>query len=349
MASMPLAGDPGGGRVRPGRWMARGVIAGSVLAVALTSLAAPGAGVATAAAGQPGPFVTLMFSRTEITAADACRAADTGIARLDTAVAPYLATQGYAGVGTLVTGVTRPATPTCTHSRSTLMASWADASSLATTYGWSFVSHTATYPPSTATLTDAQARAESCGSAETLEQHGLPGARGLIAYPGAQAVPTSIQGGYGALCFAWGRRYLKTGTTSVVAATTPPYWQNTKAMNGGPCNSSGQACYTITATGSKRYDLPSSIVSRVQSLGPGQWLTIQVYVLVAGRSPAYSASRIRWDCTAADPRLHWTNDNERYCYRDWQQIVAAVVARPDIVVTDPLTVGVAFGRPATYP
>ena len=340
-----------GWTMRSGRLARRWAIAGSALVVALGVLAVPGPGSppATAAVGEPGPYVTFLFSRTAMSASDACKVADTDIARLDTVVAPYLAERGYAGVGTLVTGVTKPSTLTCTHGRSTLMASWADAATLAGTYHWSFVSHTATYPASMANLTDAQARAETCGSAETIEQHGLPGARGMIAYPGAQAPPTSVQAGYAALCFAWGRHYLKTGTTAVAAAATPPYWQNTKALNGGPCNQTGQACYTISATGSKRYDLPSTIVARVQTLGPGQWLTVQAYVLVTGRSPAYSTSRIRWDCTAADPRLHWSNDNERYCYTDWQQIVAAVAARPDLLVTDPLTVGVAFGRPATYP
>ena len=47
--------------------------------------------------------------------------------------------------------------------------------------------------------------------------------------------------------------------------------------------------------------------------------------------------------------MHWTNDNERYCYQDWQAVVRAVQAVPGVIVTDPLTVGVAFGRPATYP
>jgi hypothetical protein len=49
------------------------------------------------------------------------------------------------------------------------------------------------------------------------------------------------------------------------------------------------------------------------------------------------------------PELHWTNDVERYCYNDWRQIVKAIEARGNIIVTDPLTVGEAFGRPSTYP
>ena len=52
---------------------------------------------------------------------------------------------------------------------------------------------------------------------------------------------------------------------------------------------------------------------------------------------------------SSEPGLHWTNDDERYCYSDWQQIVSAIAAMPSLTVTDPLTVGVAFGRPASYP
>jgi hypothetical protein len=63
---------------------------------------------------------------------------------------------------------------------------------------------------------------------------------------------------------------------------------------------------------------------------------------------AYTRSDIRWDCTSADPRLRWTTDNERHCYRDWQTVVQAIAALPDVIVTDPLTVGIAFGRPPTY-
>ena len=39
---------------------------------------------------------------------------------------------------------------------------------------------------------------------------------------------------------------------------------------------------------------------------------------------------------------------ERYCYNDFQQVVQAIKVR-GIIVADPLTVGMAFGRPATYP
>ena len=77
-------------------------------------------------------------------------------------------------------------------------------------------------------------------------------------------------------------------------------------------------------------------------------MTIQAYVLVTGTNPLYASSTIRWDCTSSNPALHWSNDNERYCYSDYKRIIAAVAAK-GIPTTDPLSVGVAFGRPVSYP
>jgi hypothetical protein len=95
--------------------------------------------------------------------------------------------------------------------------------------------------------------------------------------------------------------------------------------------------------------LPSTLINTVHQLGPGEWFTLETFILVKGKSPSYLHSKVAWDCTAADPRLHWTNDNERYCYNDWQAVVQALGGVQGITVTDPLTVGVAFGRPSTYP
>jgi len=301
-----------------------------------------------AAAALPGPFATLLFSRTELTAADNCVVNNNGIARLDWVVAPYLRSLGLTGTGTLVTGKTKASTLTCTHVSSSMTASWSKAATLASTYGWRFTSHTATYPSNLAGLTPAQSEAETCGSARTLDSHALPGAHGMISYPGAQGSPTSLQTNYSARCFAWGRTYTSPGITSVSAGTTSPYWQNTVGVNGGACNVSTAACYKIVSTGNPRYQLPSRFIGFLDQTGSGEWFTLQAYILVTGRSPAYATSPIRWDCTSANVRLHWTNDNERYCYQDWQAIVRAMDARPDLTVTDPLTVGVAFGRPAAY-
>ena len=304
-------------------------------------------GVSAAPAGQI--YATLFFSRSEITASDNCQPDNQGIARLDTTVAPFLASVGMSATGSLVTARTNQTTDNCTHGGDSLTASWAQATSLAQTYRWKFVSATATYPGNLSQLTTAQARAETCGSANTLDKHGLPGGHGLIAYPGAQAAPTSIQATDGARCFAWGRLYAKSGTTLASAGTTPPFWQNTRALNGGPCNDPSAACYTIPSTGSQRYAEPSAYIALINALQPGQWFNLQAYILVKGKNPPYTHNGTKWDCSSTNPDLHWTNDVERYCYHDWQQIVNAIKARRDIIVTDPLTVGVAFGRPSSYP
>ena len=296
-----------------------------------------------------GPFVTLLFSRTEMTAADGCVRNDADIAGLGTVVAPYLWSLGMAGTGTLVTGKINGTALTCTHYGDSLMGSWHDASALARGYRWSFVSHTATYPRDVGNLPPRRAYAETCGSAAAIDAHGLPGGHGLIAYPGAQPPPEALQANYGARCFDWGRRYGNSGLTLSVAASAPPYWQYTTAFRGGPCQAAWAPCYRIHAQGSKRYASPASIIARIHSLKPGQWLTLQSYILVTGTSPAYTKNGTRWDCSSPNPALHWTNDVERYCYSDFQRIVKAIAATPDITVTDPLTVGTAFGRVVSRP
>jgi hypothetical protein len=297
------------------------------------------------------PFVTLLFSRSEISAADDCVQDDTNIARLDTTVAPYLHSLGMAGTGTLVTKRTYDTTRHCTHYNDDLTASWADATSLANTYGWSFVSHTATYPTLTQieNFTPAQAKAQTCGSLATIKAHGLPGAAGMIAYPGSYTknpAVVSLQTNYGSTCFDWGRQYnqAKHGLTLQSAATTPPYWQYTTAVVGGPCNDPTQPCYTVHVQNG-RYTLPSAMITRIEALKPGQWFTLQAYLLVTGKNPKYAHDKMRWDCTSSNPALHWTNVTVRYCYSDYQQIIRAIAADPNITVTDPLTVGRAWGRP----
>lgn len=330
-----------GRRIR--RWKAWALVA-----IAVVGFEVPAIVRTQIAQAAVGPFATILFSRTEMTAADNCTANSTNIARLDTVVAPYLAARHLMATGTLETGTITETGLTCTHYYESMMASWSQAEALHKQYGWDFVSHTATYPLDLSVLTAAQSQAETCGSAKTIDAHGLPGGHGMIAYPGAQGSPVALQTNYGAKCFAWGREFGDSGITTSVDAATKPYWQHTAAPNGGPCNVPTAACYTVPAIGSSRYSLPSTAISNAQSLKPGMWLTIQSYILVTGKSPAYTTSPIRWDCTSSNPRLHWSNDNERYCYSDWQKIISAIAAVPGIKVTDPLTVGIAFGRPATY-
>jgi hypothetical protein len=340
---MKAAGPPGI-KHRARRWP---VAAVAVLMLALPAVAAT---AMPAVAGPPGPFVTLLFSRTELTAADNCVANNTNVARLDTTVAPYLASLGMRGTGTIVTSPSRTAAVNagCIHYNSTKSASWSQAAALGSNYGWSFVSHTATYPTGDLSkLSPTRAFNETCGSADAIQAHGLRGAHGLIAYPGTDTGILALQQQYGARCFAWGRKYGNNGLTLQSAATTAPFWQRTMAVDGGSCNDPAAACYN-TPGATSRYHTPASVIAAINALQPGQWMTIQAYVLVTGTNPPYTSSTIRWDCTSSNPALHWSNDNERYCYSDYQRIIVAVAAK-GIPTIDPLSVGVAFGRPASYP
>jgi hypothetical protein len=321
--------------------------AGAVLAGSLAGLAAIG-GQADAAAAGPGPYLTLLFSRTEIAANDTLRPGcvpDTrGIAPLDTMVAPYLARRGMRGTGSLQTGATQQSKQSCLHFWRTTTASWDQATRLQQRYGWQFVSHSATYPASFAGLTMEQKQAETCGSAQTIRDHGLTGAEGLFAWPNNRwnvADQTDIV----STCFAFGRQYGTGGITRVADATTAPYWQHTANIGGGACNDPTQPCAAVQPIGlpNAKYTMPATYIRRLGQLLPGDWLTLQGYILVTGTSPAYTNNPIRWDCTSTDPKLHWTNDIERYCWNDFQAIVKAVPAT--VTVTDPLTVARAFGRP----
>ena len=91
--------------------------------------------------------------------------------------------------------------------------------------------------------------------------------------------------------------------------------------------------------------MPSTVIDEINKLQPGQWYIFQAYILVTGTNPKYSSNMNRWDCTSPNPALHWTNITVRYCYSDWQKIIQAIAADPNITVTDPQTVGEAYGRP----
>ena len=349
-----LVTDSGNNRLRMITGSSSGAAAARPAARARAPPGAPGGRAGPPGSGRAatsGPFVTLLFSRSETAAADNCVPDDSGIAPLDTVVAPYLRSLGLTGTGSLVTGVTQATAPDCTHSGDSLTSSWADAANLATNFGWSFVSHTATYPSQLGKLTPTQSYAETCGSAAALDAHGLPGGARAHRVPrGADSPVRAAEQLRGEL--------LRLGADLQQVGDDPRLGRHHPAVlaadRGGqrrrlPCQDA--PCYNVAAGagGNLRYDEPSTIIAKIQALQPGQWFTLQAYILVTGSSPSYAHNTTHWDCTSPNPALHWTNDNERYCYSDWQQIVSAIAAMPDVTVTDPLTVGVAFGRPATYP
>ena len=93
----------------------------------------------------------------------------------------------------------------------------------------------------------------------------------------------------------------------------------------------------------KAYTLPSTIISKLHSLTNGQWLNLQTYLLVTGKSPAYSTNNTSWDCTNPDPRYHWTNDVERYCWSDMQTVLAAINSDTSAQMNSPANVASLWG------
>ena len=76
--------------------------------------------------------------------------------------------------------------------------------------------------------------------------------------------------------------------------------------------------------------LPTKLTQDLQAAGTDQWVLLSTYKLVTGSK--LSGGR-RWDCTAADPRKHWTTELESYCLVDIQTALASI--RPGSVITDP--------------
>ncbi len=288
-------------------------------------------------------FVELLFSRTEETAADNCVRDDTDIALLDTTVAPYLQSLGFSATGTIETGPTQPSSLFCTHYQSTLATSWDLAQELASTYGWTFVSHSSTYP--TTWPTDpGQQWDQTCGSAQVIDAHGLPGADAMFAWPHSYLNSTVLTQ-FVEPCFGTSRVF-RNAPTDVGTLSTPPYYQYAWQLLGGCLSATTGAnqCGPVVIDGSTlTYQDPQAVIDAIESLPPGRVLTLQVYLLVTGKSPPYTASKDQWDCTSSDPADHWSNDAERYCYSDFQEIMQALYDS-GITITQPLAVDAAFGR-----
>jgi hypothetical protein len=281
-----------------------------------------------------GPFLTLLFSRSEIGTATRCQPDRRGYADLLTVVAPTLAAPRIAGTGTVETGITRNRARACVHYRRTLAASWSDLRQLRERFGWSFVSHGRTWATNLARMTPAQQRSDICGSLIDLERHGFWSGDGLFAFPNNRWSGT-VQRRVVATCFAFGRRY-GGGPTDRRSATASPYWQQTEGVSGGRCNDPRRACSrlrTITT-----YRSPARVRRQLRALQPDQWLTLQSYVLVRGERSG------SWNCRGTDWRRHWTNDPERYCWRDYRAIVDSIPRT--VRVADPKTVARAWGRTA---
>ena len=314
-------------------------VLGAVLALAPVL---PAATTPAHADALPGPFVTLLASRTEQWPAINCQPDSQGGVGLSQVVAPYASGLGISMTGTVNTLATSDAEG-CTHNVAgdgtgeTLTSSWADLATLASQYGWTFVPHEYDGPAALARLSAYQQWKVTCGQAQALTAQGLGPGTGMIAYPGSQKPQNNpaiqaLQANYGQNCFDFARTYNPTGITTQQAAQTPPYWQQTLVLKGGP------------GVGSTAYTDPASVIARIKALQPGQWLTIQFYLIVTGTSPL--GDPITWSCDQLGlPNL--SSDVERYCWSDLKQIIDYLGTDAGVTVTSPLTAGTAFGRSVT--
>jgi len=283
--------------------------------------------VAPSASAAPPPFVTILFSRSQWAIHESCSVLR-GAITLDR-VAADLHNRGGVGTGSVVTSRVLESSMRCTHNA--VYPSWEILERLHADYGWESTSHSATYPNMTL-LGRSEQFAESCDTLPTFVNHGFFRAWGLFSYPNDQR-STDIQSNVVSSCFAYGRRYGR--SPNAFATMAAPWWANVRSVNGGKCNDPAAACYSISTK--YRYQSPFSVADLVD-VSAGQWAVPQFHKLVSG---SRLAGTVRWDCTASDWRLHFTNETELYCWNDYQRVLNAI---PDAaVVTDPATVARAWG------
>jgi hypothetical protein len=313
-------------------------------------------GVRAADATTAAPMVTVTMSRSEISAADhfigrepsgTCVRDDKNIAPLDSQVLPWLAANAPRVhlTGSVETAVTKNSSNWCAHYGETIAPSWAQLESFSTQYGMHFISHSADYPLSwttapkwwTGTLADWQ-KYETCGSRDAITAHGLLGADGQFNWPAQQTDPTVLSD-FVEPCFYFNRTYQGTGINTLASVQAGQYQASTRQLLGGHCNAVGLPCSSVL---SWRYSAPRSIINQINALKPGQDLNLQAYVLVRNTNPTYTTSKDQWDCTNPNPAYHWSNDVERYCWVDFKRIVSFLQNDPNVLVTDPEGVAVAW-------
>jgi Polysaccharide deacetylase len=281
----------------------------------------------TSAHAVPLPFVTILFSRSQWAIHENCNVLRGAITLQQ--IASDLHDRGGIGTGSVVTSWIRESSIHCT--RAALYPSWDMLQQLHRDYGWESTSHSATHPNMTQ-LTRSQQIAQSCGTLPTFVNHGFNRAWGMFSYPNNKR-SSEIQADVVSTCFAFGRKYSPSRNTT--GTMTAPWWAKVKSVNGGKCNDSAAACYSI-AVGS-RYESPYTVANLV-AVSPGQWAVAQFHKLVSG---SRLSGATRWDCSESDWRLHFTSRTELYCWNDYQRILNAIPA--DAIVTDPATVARAWG------
>jgi hypothetical protein len=319
------------------------------------------------------PMVTIVMSRSEISAADqlvagpvsTCFRDDKNIAPMNSMVLPWIAANApkvhlTGSIETKPTdGVTSTTKPYwCTHYGESVAPSWTKLQSWASQYDMHFISHSADYPQNWTTVPNAWVDPyggsdrladwqnwETCGSRDAITDHGLLGADGEFFWPNQKTDPTVMTDDVNQ-CFYMNRSY-KAQTTFINTAASVEANQNiayTRQLLGGSCSEvtdPSNTCRTpVPGCSTRIYTVPRQVINLINNLQPGQDLNLQAYVLVRNSNPTngvnqYKTNADRWDCTADNPAYHWSNDAERYCWVDFQRIIKAIQNNPNVVVTDP--------------
>ncbi len=153
--------------------------------------------------------------------------------------------------------------------------------------------------------------------------------------PGSNRITPAIATNLVGTCFSFVRYYWGNSLNARAAVTAPPYYVRTDDTHGGSCN-------LTPCTGSaerRALHAADGDDHRPSGRRPRPVVVLSTYKQLTGAK--LSGSR-RWDCTSGDPRKHWTSEVESYCLKDLLAALDAI--KPGSVVTDPATVGEAWGR-----
>ena len=283
-------------------------------------------------------YLTLAFGRAQWITARRCEPMEDsvplGMVAEDMTALGLASDRSLAGTGNVVIDrASETDVPACmTYG---LMATWAQIADLRDTHGWTFVSAGDGYRDMTG-LGQAEQLDESCGSLASLEEHGHPRAWGMFAYPNNRR-STEIQTSVVSTCFSYGRAY--DYRFNALGKTVAPWFQSTFSVNGGACNVVDSWCYSLANTGTNHHYRTRESLAELMKPAPGEWSVVQMYRFVRN---AHTSSTFSWDCTSADPGLHWVSNSELYCYDDFLWALQQIP--DDVVVTDPATVAQAWGR-----
>ena len=270
------------------------------------------------AATPPSAYVTPLMAHTAWTATESC-APVTGVVTLPEVVHGH-ASRGYTLTGTIVTDWIRQATRNCIENlalqpfpKPILLPSWGDLRNLRATYPWfDLTSASKDYQELTSSSSTAFWRAEACGSATVITNHGVRSPLPLFAYPNNKFTTTMNTWVLAHCPYVLGRRY--SGNANTRASVTSGLL-NVYSINGGHCTDAALPCSRL----STRFAYTSkAILYRAFHPAAGTWVVPQFYRLVAG---AKTSGRLQWNCLGAESS-HYTHDTggdstELYCRNDY--------------------------------